>query len=139
MWKTLVAAAREQVLDQLAIRGERQLTISRQQGPHGAADIELVAQITNVSTPPQDRKPIETANVSLTASIQWIGTTLKAQCNLSTDSEYSKVAATCKDIERLLRALWERPDDIPMARENRVTLHIYLLILNTSLAADLGC
>lgn len=61
-----------------------------------------------------------------------MGTTLKAQYNLTTDSEYSKVAATCKDIERLLLALWERADAVPMARENRITVHIYLLILYVS-------
>lgn len=51
---------------------------------------------------------------------------------MTTDSEYEKVAATCKDMERLLRTLWERADDIPMTRSNRVTTHIYLLILYVS-------
>lgn len=48
-WKTLVAAAQEKVLDKLSLTTGQQLQISRQQGPHGAADDGIVAQITKVS------------------------------------------------------------------------------------------
>lgn len=56
-------------------------------------------------------------------------TDLRQDLNLTVDSGYEKVAATCKDIERLVKTLWERADDIPMSPYNRVTVHIYLLIL----------
>lgn len=56
-WKTLVAAAQEQVLDPLAVTTGRQLTISREQGPRGAADIGVVTQITTVSLVPRVRIP----------------------------------------------------------------------------------
>ncbi|PSR81437.1 hypothetical protein BD289DRAFT_439153 [Coniella lustricola] len=108
-WKTLIAAAQEQVLDKLALQTGRQLVIARQQGPRGAADDGISARIT-----------------------RWIGTVLKEDCNLTIDSEYEKVPATCKDMELLLRALWARADDIPMSADNRVTMHIYLLILYVS-------
>lgn len=64
--------------------------------------------------------------------IKWINECLKQDCGLQTDSQYEKVAATCQDIERLLHTLWERADDIPIPRQNRVTVHLYLLILYVS-------
>lgn len=48
-WKTLIAAAQGEVLDKLALTTGQQLVLSRQQGPLGAADDGIVAQITKVS------------------------------------------------------------------------------------------
>lgn len=52
-WKSLIAAAQEQVLDRMASKTGRQLYLARRQGPAGAADTGPVARITQVS-PPQD-------------------------------------------------------------------------------------
>lgn len=105
-WKTLIGGAQTLVLDRKSAVTGRKVDLARSQGPAGARDNGPVAKVT-----------------------QWMMTDLRWTHNLTVDSGYDKVAATCKDIERLVKTLWERADDVPMTPYNRLTVHIYLLVL----------
>ncbi|KAH8743631.1 hypothetical protein F5883DRAFT_40375 [Diaporthe sp. PMI_573] len=107
-WKSLVAAAQMQLNKKAASTG-RVFVLARRQGPAGAQDTGPATMVT-----------------------EWIKTDLKDDFGLTPDSEYEKVGARCEDIERLLRTLWERADDIPMSPRNRVAVHIYIIILYVS-------
>ncbi|KAH8743545.1 hypothetical protein F5883DRAFT_655769 [Diaporthe sp. PMI_573] len=109
-WKTLIGGA-QGVLDKMAASTGRKIDLAQSQGPAGAKDNGPVAKVTQVKF------------------YSWMMTDLRWTHNLKVDSGYQKVAATCKDIERLISTLWERADDIPMTPYNRITVHIYLLIL----------
>lgn len=50
-WKCLIAAAQEYVLNPLARKSGRRLTVARVQGPQGAADTGPAATVTKASFP----------------------------------------------------------------------------------------
>lgn len=130
-WKNLVAAAQMQLNEKAASTG-RIFVLARRQGPAGAQDTGPATMVTEVSLVRIHARVRRDSRTAQLTPAQWIKTDLRGMFGLTPDSEYEKTGARCEDIERLLRALWERADDIPMPFHNRVAVHMYVLILYVS-------